>query len=328
MGELRRPRVVIVLLEPRRPPGFVSGGYRYQHEIMRRLTARGEGELRAVAPDELDATIDAVRRERRDAVIVVDGLFAELTRRELPENVIALLHTVPGVRVTAHRMIVTSDDTADVLGHVLPPGGVRAIHVVRPGLDDCFVAGDARERSARLRVVCIGTVSALKNQRLVAAALAAVATDVPCELVLLGDVKTEPDAARAVTAAAGDVPAYFAGVVSPERVAAELHRADLFVSASRSESFGMAVAEAAACGTPVLAFRTGEIDTFVHDGENGWLVDTNAGEAVFTARLHELLRSPLRLDAARGRARRPLLRSWDDTARQFASACRSLAERG
>jgi len=313
---------VIVLLEPRHAPGFVSGGYRYQHEIVRRLAARGEGELREAAPDELDAAIADARRARPDATIVVDGLFAERTRRELPADVIALLHTTPTARIGSTRLIVTGERTAEAMR-----GPGRAVEVVLPGLDDCFAVGDARERGAKRRVVCVGTVSELKNQRLVAAALAAAANDVPCELVLLGCVKTEPAAARAVTTAAGPVPAYFAGVVSPERVAEELHRADLFVSASRSESFGMAVAEAAACGTPVLAFRTGAIDTFVQDGANGWLVDTNAADEVFAARLHDLLRSPRLLDTARGHARRPGLRSWDDTARVFATACRSLAER-
>lgn len=321
MGELRRPRVVIVLLEPRRPPGFVSGGYRYQHEIMVRLAAHGDGELRAVTPDDLIATIDELHRTTPDAIVVVDGLFAELTRRELPVDVIALLHMAPTVRIGSKRVIVTSRHTA-VAAH---QDSSASVWIIQPGLDDCFLRGDTRQRDARRRVVCVGTVSALKNQRLVAEALAAV-NDVPCELVLLGDVKTEPDAARAVTAAAQNVPVFFAGVVSPNRVAMELHRADLFVSASRSESFGMAAAEAAACGTPVLAFRTGEIDRFVQHGKNGWLVPPKASDQKFAAKLQSLVRSPRRLDAARRRVQwEPGLWSWDVAAMAFARACRGLA---
>ena len=46
-------------------------------------------------------------------------------------------------------------------------------------------------------------------------------------------------------------------VDSPERLA-ELYRSlDLFVSASAMETFGMAILEAQACGTPVVAFETG-----------------------------------------------------------------------
>jgi glycosyltransferase involved in cell wall biosynthesis len=46
-------------------------------------------------------------------------------------------------------------------------------------------------------------------------------------------------------------------VVSPERLAEIYRLLDLFVSASAMETFGMAILEAQACGTPVLAFETG-----------------------------------------------------------------------
>ena len=46
-------------------------------------------------------------------------------------------------------------------------------------------------------------------------------------------------------------------VVSPERLAEIYRMLDLFVSASAMETFGMAILEAQACGTPVVAFETG-----------------------------------------------------------------------
>jgi glycosyltransferase involved in cell wall biosynthesis len=46
-------------------------------------------------------------------------------------------------------------------------------------------------------------------------------------------------------------------VDSPERLAAMYRSLDLFVSASAMETFGMAILEAQACGTPVVAFETG-----------------------------------------------------------------------
>ena len=46
-------------------------------------------------------------------------------------------------------------------------------------------------------------------------------------------------------------------VGSPERLAEVYRSLDLFVSASAMETFGMAILEAQACGTPVLAFETG-----------------------------------------------------------------------
>jgi glycosyltransferase involved in cell wall biosynthesis len=46
-------------------------------------------------------------------------------------------------------------------------------------------------------------------------------------------------------------------VVSPERLAEIYRSLDLFVSPSAMETFGMAILEAQACGTPVVAFETG-----------------------------------------------------------------------
>jgi glycosyltransferase involved in cell wall biosynthesis len=314
---------VITLLEPTRAAGFVSGGYRYQAEIGRRLAARGEGRVVAVAPARLAAAV--AEHTVAGESIVVDGLFAE--HAPLPAGVIALLHTVPIARawnVTPLPAITTAATTAAA-------AAVRerttTIDVVRPGLDAVFVPGPARAPAAPLRVVMAGTVCPAKGQLLVVQALRAHGP--PCELTLLGDVAAFPDHVAEVRAAAGALPLSMPGVVEPATVAATLQRSDLFVAASRSESFGMAAAEAAACGVPVLAYDTGEIATFVAHGENGWLVplddDDEAAEAGaddgLAWLLGALLADPHRLGAARAARRRPALATWDDVATAFAAAC-------
>lgn len=55
-------------------------------------------------------------------------------------------------------------------------------------------------------------------------------------------------------------------------VAEVLNACDVFVSASDSESFSIAAAEAMACGRPVVATRSGGIEELVVDGETGLLV--------------------------------------------------------
>lgn len=59
---------------------------------------------------------------------------------------------------------------------------------------------------------------------------------------------------------------------------ADFYRAtDLLVSPSRREGFGLAVAEAIACGTPVLATRSGGPDEIINN-DCGILVDSNSAE--------------------------------------------------
>jgi glycosyltransferase involved in cell wall biosynthesis len=49
--------------------------------------------------------------------------------------------------------------------------------------------------------------------------------------------------------------------------------ADVFVMPSQVESFGLTALEAMACGTPVIAYRTGGLPDLVASGQTGWLID-------------------------------------------------------
>ncbi|MEK7532441.1 MAG: glycosyltransferase [Patescibacteria group bacterium] len=61
----------------------------------------------------------------------------------------------------------------------------------------------------------------------------------------------------------------FLDAVSQEEKAVWMCAADLFVLASRKEGFGMAVAEAAACGTPAVVSDQGSLPEIVQDGVTG-----------------------------------------------------------
>jgi glycosyltransferase involved in cell wall biosynthesis len=82
------------------------------------------------------------------------------------------------------------------------------------------------------------------------------------------------------------------------------------------EGFGIALAEAAASGRPVVAGRTGGIPEVVKDGETGLLVDAERPEAVADA-VRRLLRDPKlarRLGAA-GRREIERYYNWDRVAK-------------
>jgi glycosyltransferase involved in cell wall biosynthesis len=59
--------------------------------------------------------------------------------------------------------------------------------------------------------------------------------------------------------------------------------ADLLVSTSLMEGFGLAIAEAMACGVPVVATQVGSIPEVVCDRETGFVVPVNDEKALYQA---------------------------------------------
>jgi glycosyltransferase involved in cell wall biosynthesis len=79
---------------------------------------------------------------------------------------------------------------------------------------------------------------------------------------------------------------------------------DLYVSASRSEAFGLAIVEAMACGAPVLATATDGAREIVEDGVTGLLVPVGDAEASASAMLRLLTDARQRASlSARARVR-------------------------
>lgn len=64
----------------------------------------------------------------------------------------------------------------------------------------------------------------------------------------------------------------FTGPVAHAQVPEQLARMDVFAALSRSESFGVAVIEASACGLPVVVSNVGGLPEVVADGVTGTLV--------------------------------------------------------
>ena len=88
----------------------------------------------------------------------------------------------------------------------------------------------------------------------------------------------------------------FLGFVEHQDMPERYRQADLFVLPSRRESFGLVLAEAMACGLPVVATTAGAIPEVVEDGVTGLLVPSDDAEA-FAAAVVSLLSDPERMKA-------------------------------
>jgi len=111
------------------------------------------------------------------------------------------------------------------------------------------------------------------------------------------------------------------------------HACDVFVMASTphgsggkaGEGFGMAYAEAGACGKPAVASASGGGGEIVVDGETGRVVDPEDAAALAAA-IGELLADPERAQAFGERARERVLRfDWSHAVEALERVLRAAA---
>ena len=106
----------------------------------------------------------------------------------------------------------------------------------------------------------------------------------------------------------------FVGRVDQEELPVYYNAADVCVFPSYYESFGLAVLESMACGTPVVATRVGGLSTVVHHGHTGYLKSWRCPEAF--ANSLEMIISSEGLQASMGKAarKRAEAMSWERVA--------------
>ncbi|WP_419802972.1 glycosyltransferase [Mucilaginibacter sp.] len=78
-----------------------------------------------------------------------------------------------------------------------------------------------------------------------------------------------------------------------------------------NEPFGIVMAEALACGTPVIAFERGATKEVVLNGTNGWLCRTNQDMVNAVARLNHISRHDCRHDAEKRFSQQVLVGSFE-----------------
>jgi glycosyltransferase involved in cell wall biosynthesis len=165
-------------------------------------------------------------------------------------------------RVT--RFVANSSAVAGRIGSFY---GRRAEVVPPPVRTDWFTPGDGDRDDVFLYV---GRLVGYKRVDLVVEAF----RDLPHRLVVVGDGQLLP---RLRAEAPPNV--RIAGAV-PDEELRELYRTSRAMVYPADEDFGIVMAEAQACGLPVIGLRRGGALDIVRDGETGWLIDDQTVGAV------------------------------------------------
>jgi glycosyltransferase involved in cell wall biosynthesis len=274
-------------------PETPTGGFAYDRHMLRVLRAAGRLAGAVVLPGGYPHLSEATRVAGERAVeglpdgasVIIDGLafsplleaFAAATSRL---SLYALIHHPLGdetgypaaVRgrlyererqalALARGVVVTSEHTALRLTAFGVPAG--RIRVVRPGVDGAShgLRMAATSRVHPVVLLCVASLTSRKGQDVLLRALARLRR-FHWRLLLVGPERDPAYAGRLRRSARhlgiqGRI--VFAGAVGIARLARLYRTADLFVLPSHHEGYGIAVAEAAAHGLPVVASDAGAI---------------------------------------------------------------------
>ncbi|MEZ5288256.1 MAG: glycosyltransferase family 4 protein [Vicinamibacterales bacterium] len=211
---------------------------------------------------------------------------------------------------------------------LLRPYGIQAADVamVEPGVDPAPPAGGSTDGDVHL--LTVATVNAGKGHDVLLDALARIELErggaaPPWRLTCVGSLTRDADTARRVQEQSRrlglQARVTFTGELRDAALDRAWHAADVFVLASRRETYGMAVAEAVARALPVVGTDTGAIPLLVAGGAG--LVVPPGDVAALAGALARVVtdascRARLRSAAAtiaRG------LPTWDEAAARMAS---------
>ncbi len=231
-----------------------------------------------------------------------------------PDRAAALIRSEREALAAARAVLVTSETTRRSL---IEAFGVHPgrIGVAPPGTDPAPVA--VGSGGSDLQILAVGSIIPRKGFPALVEALAGLA-DLPWRLTIAGSMERAPEETARLQARIDEHGlrdrVLLAGELDAPELAKLYDTADLLVSASTYEGFGMALAEGLAHGLPIIAIAGGAVADWL-DPRAAVLVPAERPGALREA-LAAVLTDPRLLDRLRaGAARaRKALPTWDDTA--------------
>jgi len=276
------------------------------------LSLRGVQVLRrAVWDHAIDALVVDKRRDLLHGALAVRGLPVALVSRFMYPAWAA--PTDPVTRLAYRRVDVTAFLSENAVPYVARHARfmLRPRHVaIHEGIDTGRFRPDpaaritfrgAQQLGERPLILGVGALEAEKRYDGLIDAVARLPQPRPAVLII-GEGSRR--GALAAAAAARGVDLRLPGTVPHETLAAAYAAATVFVHPSTMEAFGIAVAEAMACGCPVIVADAGSLPEVV--GDAGVVVPPDDPAALADA-LRDLLSDQARRDALGGRGRTQVL---------------------
>jgi glycosyltransferase involved in cell wall biosynthesis len=340
-------------------PGSIearTGGSIYDRRIAEGLRARGwtvdviETDVGSGFRRIAYALRPALQSISEGALVLVDGLLSgsdpdtiELEASRL--RLIPIAHLpladdpclpadqIPGVerrerRTVAAAAAVVATGSATVATLVRYGVPADRIALITPGTDWAPVARGSD--GPAIELLSVATINTGKGHESLIRALASIRAP-EWRLICAGSIDRDPPTVARVRHAIAEcglqAQVTLAGELDEARLAAAFDRADLFVLATRHESFGMAVAEAIARALPVVSTTVGAIPELT--GAGGLLVAPEDQQALNDALARVLRDDSLRASLRAGaRAARERLTTWDSASDRMSAVLASVAADG
>ncbi|MFH1402998.1 MAG: glycosyltransferase family 4 protein [Candidatus Altiarchaeota archaeon] len=216
------------------------------------------------------------------------------------------------LKIPYDRILTVSLSTRNILVHEYGVSEDK-INIVPNGVDLSYVDSLNVKAPVKKSIIFVGRLISHKHVDDLIRAFGMIIPEFPGVTLKVVGSGAERRKLEAMTSHMGlEDNVSFMGVLDNDDVIREIKNSTLLVLPSTREGFGIVLAEAGACGKPVVAYKSGGVVEVVEEGVNGFLVEPRDVDAL-AGRIKELL-SDDRLSREMGSAGRSRVEqyfTWD-----------------